>query len=119
MKSFTMDSMIDQDQLCFAQPYTMTLAGGRRKGKTYFTKTLLERNRHLLSSPTLETIIWFYGASQQSIFNELIETMREYGQRIEFFQGFPQDQIVQVFISDSLGLQKLIVLDDLMEKESN
>ena len=45
--------------------------------------------------------------------------MREYGQRIEFFQGFPQDQIVQVFISDSLGLQKLIVLDDLMEKESN
>ena len=84
MNSFTMDSMIDQDQLCFAQPFTMTLAGGRRTGKTYFTKTLLERNRHLLSSPTLETIIWFYGASQQSIFDELIGTMQEYGQRIEF-----------------------------------
>ena len=50
---------IDQDQLRFKQPFTMTLAGGRRTGKTYFTKTLLERNRDLLSSPALETIVWF------------------------------------------------------------
>ena len=114
-----MDSMIDQDQLCFAQPFTMTLAGGRRTGKTYFTKTLLERNRHLLSSPTLETIIWFYGTSQQSIFDELIVTMQEYGQRIEFVQGLPQDKTVQDFIGDFPGQQKLIVLDDLMEKASN
>ena len=99
MNLFTMDSMIDQDQLCFAQPFTMTLAGGRRTGKTYFTKTLLERNRHLLSSPTLETIIWFYGTSQQSIFDDLTETMREYGQRIEFIQSLPQDKTVQDFIS--------------------
>ena len=119
MNSFTMDSMIDQDQLCFAQPFTMTLAGGRRTGKTYFTKTLLERNRHLLSSPTLDTIIWFYGASQQSIFDELIGTMQEYGQRIEFVHGLPQDKTVQDFISDFPGQQKLIVLDDLMEKASN
>ena len=111
--------MIDQDQLCFAQPFTMTLAGGRRTGKTYFTKTLLERNRHLLSSPTLETIIWFYGASQQSIFDELIGTIQEYGQRIEFVQGLPQDKTVQDFIGDFPGQQKLIVLDDLMEKASN
>ena len=111
--------MIDQDQLCFAQPFTMTLAGGRRTGKTYFTKTLLERNRHLLSSPTLETIIWFYGTSQQSIFDELIVTMQEYGQRIEFVQGLPQDKTVQDFIGDFPGQQKLIVLDDLMEKASN
>ena len=111
--------MIDQDQLCFAQPFTMTLAGGRRTGKTYFTKTLLERNRHLLSSPTLDTIIWFYGASQQSIFDELIGTVQEYGQRIEFVQGLPQDKTVQDFIGDFPGQQKLIVLDDLMEKASN
>ena len=111
--------MIDQDQLCFAQPFTMTLAGGRRTGKTYFTKTLLERNRHLLSSPTLETIIWFYGTSQQSIFDELIVTMQEYGQRIEFVQGLPQDKTVQDFIGDFPGQQKLIVLDDLMEIASN
>ena len=89
MNSFTMDSMIDQDQLCFAQSFTMTLAGGRRTGKTYFTKTLLERNRNLLSSPTLDTIIWFYGASQQNIFDELIGTIQEYGQRIEFVHGLP------------------------------
>ena len=95
MNSFKMDSMIDQDQLCFAQPFTMTLAGGRRTGKTYFTKTLLERNRRLFSPPPLETVIWFYGASQQSIFDELTETMREYGQRIEFVQGLPQDKTVQ------------------------
>ena len=117
MNSFKMGSMIDQDQLCFVQPFTMTLAGGRRTGKTYFTKTLLERNRHLLSSPPLETIIWFYGASQQSI--DFTETMREYGQRIEFVQGLPQDKTVQEYIIDFPGQQKLIVLDDLMEKASN
>ena len=111
--------MIDQVQLCFAQPFTMTLAGGRRTGKTHFTKTLLERNRHLFSSPPLETIIWFYGASQQSIFDELTETMREFGQHIEFVQGLPQDKTVQEFIMDFPGQQKLIVLDDLMEKASN
>ena len=45
--------------------------------------------------------------------------MQEYGQRIEFVQGFPQDKTVQDFISDFLGQQKLILLDDLMEKASN
>ena len=97
--------MVDQDQLCFRQPFTMTLAGGRRTRKTHFTKTLLERNRHLFSPPPLETIIWFYGASQQSIFDELTETMREYGQRIEFVQGLPQDKTVQDYINDFPGQQ--------------
>ena len=45
--------------------------------------------------------------------------MQEYGQRIEFVQGLPQDKTVQDFISDFPGQQKLIVLDDLMEKASN
>jgi hypothetical protein len=45
--------------------------------------------------------------------------MQEYGQCIEFFHGLPQDKTVQDFISDFPGQQKLIVLDDLMEKASN
>ena len=83
----------------------MTLAGGRRTGKTIFTKTLLERNRHLLlsSSQMLEMIIWFHQASQQSIFDELPERMREYFQRIDFVQGLSQDKTVQDLISDFLG----------------
>ena len=45
--------------------------------------------------------------------------MQEYGQRIEFVQGLPQNKSVQDFIIDFPGQQKLIVLDDLMEKASN
>ena len=88
--------MIDQDQLCFAQSFTMTLAGGPRTGETYFTNTLLEHNRHLLPPSTLETIIWFYGALQKSIFDELTERMQEYGQRIEFFQGLHRVKLCKV-----------------------
>ena len=81
-----MEPTIDQDQLHFAHPFSMILAGGRRTGKTYFTKTLLERNRDLISVP-LDTIVWFYGASQEQVFSELAETIQGYGQRIEFFCG--------------------------------
>ena len=113
-----MEPTIDQDQLHFAHPFSMILAGGRRTGKTYFTKTLLERNRDLISVP-LDTIVWFYGASQEQVFSELAKTIHSYGQRIEFVRGLPQDSSVQDFIMNIPGQQKLIVLDDLMEKASN
>ena len=96
----------------------MILAGGRRTGKTYFTKTLLERNRDFISVP-LDTIVWFYGVSQEQVFSELAETVQGYGQRIEFVCGLPQDSTVKDFIMNIPGQQKLIVLDDLMEKASN
>ena len=59
-----MESTIDQDQLRFAHPFSMILAGGRWTQKTHFTKILLERS-DLISLP-LETIVWYYRASFNS-----------------------------------------------------
>ena len=62
-----MESTIDQDQLYFAHHFSVILAGGRQTGKTYFTKTLLERNRDLTF-----VIVWFYGASPEQVFSIVI-----------------------------------------------
>ena len=110
-------TVYDEEQLRFIHPFTMTLAGGRRTGKTFFTKKLLKNNRELISSPPLDTIVWFYGTPQQDVFNEVRETTS--GQRVEFVHGIPQDKTVQEFIAELPGQRKLIVLDDLMEKASN
>ena len=95
-QSLTLDSTIDQEQLRFAQPFTMTLASGWRTGKTYFTKTLLERNCDLLSSPALKKIVCFYGALQQSIFDELIKTMQENGHVLNFFKVYRKIKVCNI-----------------------
>ena len=115
--TFDMELIVGEDQLYFLHPFTMTLAGGRRTGKTHFTKSLLEHNRNFIS-PLIETIIWFHGASQQHILNELVEKVKSSGQHIEFFQGLPQDKTIQELLVNFSG-QKLIVLDDLMETACN
>ena len=46
----TMLDFIKEDQLCYEQPFSVILAGGRQMGETYFTKTLLERNCDFLPS---------------------------------------------------------------------
>lgn len=115
-----MDLMtINENQLKFVHPFTMILAGGRRTGKTHFTKTLLERNCELVSSPPLDAIVWFYGARQEEIFDALSGTLREKGQYVEYVEGLPEDKSVQDIVLELPGDRKLIVLDDLMEKASN
>ena len=110
---------INQDQLRFVHPFSMTLAGGRRTGKTHFTQTLLKKNRELVSPPPLDTIVWFYGAEQPALFSELDEKIKSLGQRIEFVNGLPKEKTIQELVSEWPGQRKLIVLDDLMEKASN
>ena len=110
---------ISREQLRFVHPFTMTLAGGRRTGKTHFTKTLLQRNLDLVSSPPLNMIVWFYGAQQHEVFSELDKTMQVLGQRIEFVHGLPKEKTIQELVNEWSGQRKLIVLDDLMEKASN
>ena len=107
-----------EDQLHFLHPFTMTLAGGRRTGKTHFTKFLLEHNHNFIS-PRIDTIIWFHGASQQHMLNELVEKVQISGQHIEFLQGLPQDKTIQELLVNFIGQNKLIVLDDLMETACN
>ena len=116
-----MDSMVvvGEEQLKFVHPFTLMLAGGKRTGKTLFTKALLERNDELISSPPLDTIVWFYGARQDDIFDTLGDALRAKGQHVEFIDGLPQDRTVQDIVLEMPGERKLIVLDDLMETASN
>ena len=111
--------VINQEQLRFVHPFTMTLAGGRRTGKTHFTQNLLKRNLELISLPPLDTIVWFYGAEQHALFSELDEKIKSLGQRIEFVHGLPKEKTIQELVNEWPGQRKLIVMDDLMEKASN
>ena len=45
----------------------------------------------------MDTIAWFYGASQDQVFSELAETVQGYGQRIEFVRGLPQDSLFKIY----------------------
>ena len=116
-----MDSMVvvSEEQLKFVHPFTMMLAGGKRSGKTLFTKALLERNDELVSSPPLDTIVWFYGAWQDDVFDALGDVLRAKGQHVEFVDGLPKDRTVQDIVLEMPGERKLIVMDDLMETASN
>ena len=114
-------TLVDYEQVQFVHPFTMTLAGNRRTGKTHFTKTLLLRNRELIASSPLDSIIWFHGAPQQNVHDELTEALQSHGQRIEFVRDLPQvgGKTVQEFVAERPGQRKLIVFDDLMATASN
>ena len=95
-----MDStVINEEQLKCEHPFTMILAEGRRTGKTHFTKTLLERNDELISSPPLDTIVWFYGARQDEIFDHLGDVLRAKEQHVEYIDGLSHDRTVQEVVS--------------------
>ena len=114
-------TLVDYEQLRFVHPFSMTLAGNRRTGKTHFTKTLLLRNRELITSPPLDSIIWFHGASQQNVHDELAGALQTHGQRIEFVRDLPRegDKTLQDLVAERPGQRKLLVFDDLMDKASN
>ena len=110
-------TVYDEDQLRFVHPFAMIVAGIRGTGKTSFALKLLQRNRELISSPPLDTIIWFYGAAQMDVFNSV--RAATFDQHVEFVHGLPQNKTVQELVSELHGLRKLIVLDDLMGKASS
>jgi len=106
-----------EDKLRFVHPFSMLVAGIRGTGKTSFALKLLQRNRELISPPPLDTIIWFYGAAQQDVFDSV--RAAAFGQHVEFVHGLPKNKTIQELVSELPGQRKLIVLDDLMGKASN
>ena len=93
-------------------PFSAIIAGGRRTGKTEFTKSiLLQRDRFITSS--IDHIIWLYAsAPQTAVFDELKHSLAN----IEFIHDLPNDG-VDAMLSAKSG-NKLIILDDLMEEAS-
>ena len=88
----------------------MILAGGRRTGKTQFTKKLLLQKGWIINVP-IEHIIWFHSAAQPDVFVELKHTVN-----IEFVEGLPKANM-DTFLIDKPG-SKLLVIDNIMEEAS-
>ena len=102
---------VNEHELPFKHPFSMILTGGRRSGKTYFTKTLLLRNERFIT-PAIDWIFWFSPTEQNVVFKELGQNLNN----IEFVKGLPSEDLTD-FVSKRYG-SKLIVLDDLMEQAS-
>ncbi len=65
---------LDADDVKFKHPFSMLISGGRRTGKTHFTKTLLLRNNEFIT-PKVDHIFWFYASYQPIAFDELKENV--------------------------------------------
>ena len=105
-----MTSSFETNALKFQHPFSMILAGGRRTGKTQFTKKLLLQKHWLINVP-IEHIIWFHATAQPDVFSEL---MRELN--IEFVEGLPKANM-NTFLTDKHD-SKLLIFDDMMEEAS-
>ena len=105
-----MEHSFETDILKFQHPFSMILAGGRRTGKTQFTKKLLLQKDWLINFP-IEHIIWFHSTAQLDVFLELKRALN-----IEFVEGLPKANM-DTFLMDKPG-SKLLVFDDMMEEAS-
>ena len=75
------DDMMD---LTLHHPFSMLIAGGRKAGKTEFTKSLL-RFSNILIKPFPERIVWCYAKHQEDLYEELLTI----NSNIEYVQGIP------------------------------
>lgn len=103
---------LDADDVKFKHPFSMLISGGRRTGKTHFTKTLLLRNNEFIT-PKVDRIFWFYASYQPIAFDEIKENVAN----VEFVRGLPEEDILDT-IQKHYG-RKLVIIDDLMEEASN
>ena len=105
-----MEHSFETDILKFQHPFSMILAGGRRTGKTQFTKKLLLQKDWLINLP-IEHIIWFHSTAQLDVFLELKRALN-----IEFVEGLPKANM-DTFLTDKHD-SKLLIFDDMMEEAS-
>ena len=95
--------MFSQIDVWFQHPFRMLVAGGRRAGKTTFTKHLLKEGNWLMHR-TRQRIIWCYTKHQPDFLNELTE--------IEYLQGIPSkvDSMIDRNVNNP------IILDDVIDE---
>ena len=103
------DSIIILITMELAHPFSMLIAGGRKAGKTEFTKSLL-RNAKILMKPFPERVVWCFGKHQKELYEELMNI----DSGIEYIHGIPKD-IDNMFTRD---IKNLIILDDMMDEAS-
>lgn len=96
-------------EVALIHPFSMMVAGGRKAGKTEFTKSLL-KNSHQLIHPQPQRILWCYSKHQQLLYDELMEINSD----IEYRNGIPED-LDKMFNKEE---NNLIILDDMMDEAS-
>ena len=93
-------------EVVLRHPFSMLVAGGRKTGKTEFTKSLLE-NSQLLVDPYPERIVWCSTKHQSDLYKQLIAI----NSNIEYVHGIPID----IDIMFNRGTNNLVVLDMMDE----
>jgi len=95
--------------LTLTHPFSMLIAGGRKAGKTEFTKKLLSDMKGVIDKP-IERIVWCYSKHQPELYEELIAI----NSVIEYIHGIPID------LDTTFDRTKtnLIILDDMMDEAS-
>ena len=93
----------------FIHPFSMLISGGRKAGKTEFTKSILRYSNKMVNEP-IKRIVWCYSKHQPDLLKELNEINKD----IEYVEGIPSD-INNEFDRNTTNL---IILDDLMDEAS-
>ena len=102
--SITKEDMLHhQSKIIFNAPFTMTVAGPSRSGKTTWVGKLL-KNRFMQIKPTPSRIIYCY-THWQPMYDELKRLIPE----IEWGDGFPTEETFLTFSNS------LVILDDMMD----
>ena len=102
-------SVLEIMEVTLKHPFSMLVAGGRKTGKTEFTKSLLLHANKLISPP-LQRIVWCYAKHQP----ELYESLMEINPAIEYVEGIPSE-LNEMFDRTK---QNLVILDDMMDEGS-
>jgi len=96
-------------EVSLKHPFSMLVAGGRKAGKTEFTKNILRYSNEVLE-PAPQRIIWCYSKHQPELYQELMDI----NSRIEYVEGIPTD-LERMFDKKT---NNLIILDDMMNEAS-
>ena len=96
-------------EVTLKHPFSMLVSGGRKAGKTEFTKSLLINLKSLIE-PYPERIVWCYAKHQSNLYKELLNLNSD----IEYVHGIPAD----IDIMFDRNKNNLIVLDDMMDEAS-
>ena len=90
-------------------PFSMLIAGGRKAGKTEFTKRIL-RTLDKIATISPQRIVWCYAKHQTDLFEELMSI----NSSIEYMHGIPSE----IDIMFDKSMTNLIILDDMMDVAS-
>lgn len=94
-------------EVALKHPFSMLVAGGRKAGKTEFTKSLIRYAKQMIE-PFPERIVWCYTKHQADLYQHLINIIPN----IEYVEGIPTN-LETMFSKETTNL---IIFDDMMDE---